>query len=220
MALNAMDKAIPDLERAVKAISDESTQDSLYARYFLSMCYEHERDIDKAIAQWEMISGQKKNFRDVGEKLAQYQELRGNDNLKDYLTASQPEFMELCRSLADKVLDLHITDSKMSGDCCEIKAIENESAKWRNTRKMPRLMRFFRGTDPLDEEKVRSILEDAKADNMPKAALFSNAGFSKSAIEYASSRSVELCGKEKLEELLRKISHAKPARRPSKTASA
>jgi len=208
MALKAMDKAIPDLERAVKSITDEASQDSLYARYFLAMCYEQERNLEKAMAQWELIYNQKKNFRDVGEKLASYQDVRTDDTLKDYLTSGSPSFIELCETLVTSALDLHITDTQQLDDGCQIKAIDGESSKWRNTRKMPRLFRFYRLPDPIEEEKVRSIIEDARQENIPKTALFSSSGFSQKAADFATLRSVELIGKEKLEALLKKASQA------------
>jgi hypothetical protein len=54
----------------------EAEPDSLYARYFLAMCYEKTKEYTKAIAQWDKIYAQKKNFRDVGEKLNHYNEYR------------------------------------------------------------------------------------------------------------------------------------------------
>jgi tetratricopeptide (TPR) repeat protein len=76
MALKMVDKAIPELERAVNAIEDEAGADSLYARYFLAMCFEKKQEYSRAIAQWDKIYAHKKNFRDVGEKLTQYQQYR------------------------------------------------------------------------------------------------------------------------------------------------
>jgi len=76
MSLRMFDKAIAELERAVNIINKEDEGDSLYARYFLAMCYEKTREFAKAIAQWEKIYAQKKSFRDVGEKLAQYAEYK------------------------------------------------------------------------------------------------------------------------------------------------
>ena len=204
MALNAPEKAIPDLERAVKAITDESAQDSLYARYFLGICYEGTRNIDKAIAQWDAIMSQKKNFRDVGERLSKYQDIRTDDTMKDYMTASPEELLAMCAGAVTSALELSVKESQNIDDGCEIKAIENESAKWRNTRKMPRLIRFYRTPDPVDEEKVRSILDDAKAANMPKTMIFSSSGFSRDAINYASSRPCELLNADKLKEMLEK----------------
>jgi tetratricopeptide (TPR) repeat protein len=206
MALNAMDKAIPDLERAVNAITDESAQDSLYARYFLSLCYEKIRNMDKAIGQWEKIAAVKKNFKDITEKLAQYQDLRTDDNMKDYYSSSQGEFMEICKALTSQALDLNVKNGKAIPDGCELIAIENDAAKWKNVRKAPRLLRFFRSPDPVEESKIRDILDDAKNQNMPRSAVFTSSGFTGSALEYANSRPVELFNNEKLRELLQKIS--------------
>ncbi|MCL2381570.1 MAG: tetratricopeptide repeat protein [Treponema sp.] len=76
MSLRMMEKAIVELERAVNVINKDDESESLYARYFLAMCYEKTQEFDKAIAQWEHIYAQKKSFRDVGEKLTQYIEYR------------------------------------------------------------------------------------------------------------------------------------------------
>jgi len=76
MSLKMIDKATQELERAVNNIVKEAEPDSLYARYFLAMCYEKTKEYAKAIAQWDKIYAQKRNFRDVGEKLAQYSEYR------------------------------------------------------------------------------------------------------------------------------------------------
>jgi tetratricopeptide (TPR) repeat protein len=217
MALNAPEKAIPDLERAAGSITDEGAQDGLYARYFLGLCYEKIRDLDKAIVQWEKIYAQKKNFRDVGEKLAQYQELRSDDNIKDYLTSAPADFMELCKAAVNQVMDLHVQNAKNLSDGCELKAIESDSAKWRNVRKMPLLIRFYRNPDPVDEPKVRSILDDAKDNNITRAALITSSEFTRAALDYANSRPVELFNKEKLQALLQGISlnqPKNPARRP------
>jgi tetratricopeptide (TPR) repeat protein len=74
MSLRMFDKATAELERAVNVITKEDDSDSLYARYFLAMCYERAKEYGKAVAQWELIYARKKAFRDVGEKLTQYSE--------------------------------------------------------------------------------------------------------------------------------------------------
>jgi tetratricopeptide (TPR) repeat protein len=72
MAQNDTGRAAGDLERAVGSIKNEGNNDSLYARYFLGLCYEKGGEIDKAVAQWEQVYAQKKGFKDVGEKLSRY----------------------------------------------------------------------------------------------------------------------------------------------------
>jgi tetratricopeptide (TPR) repeat protein len=203
MSLNAPDKAIPDLERAIRSITTESAQESLYARYFLAMCYEKTRNIDGAIIQWDKIHSTKQGFRDVEAKLAQYQELRTDDAVKDFLSANQQGFMTICTKLITSGLSLQVKQSRSIPDGGEFVAIENDSEKWRNARKMPRLIRIYRSPELVDDSKIRSILDDAKAQNMVRAAVVSSSGFTGSAIEYAESRSVELFNKDKLQSLLR-----------------
>jgi tetratricopeptide (TPR) repeat protein len=215
MSLNAVDKAIPELERAVRAITDESGQDSLYARYFLAMCFEKTRDIDKAIVQWDKIYAQKKNFRDVGEKLTQYQEFRADDRMKDYLTSGQQEFLELCKAVATQSMDLNVKAVKSIPNGCDIIAMENDSAKWRNVRKTPRLIRFYRMPEMVDEAKIRTVLDDIKNQNMTRGVVVTSSGFSGSALEFANSRPVELYNKEKLQELLHAITGAGDSKRRS-----
>ena len=82
MSLKMLDKAIPELERAVNCIEKEDEPDSLYARYFLAMCFEKQREFTKAITQWDRIYAVKKNFRDVGEKLTQYIEYRQETDME------------------------------------------------------------------------------------------------------------------------------------------
>jgi len=83
ISLKTFDKAITELERGVALITKEADVDSLYVRYFLAMAYELTGDFPKALAQWDKIYAQKKNFRDVGEKLTKYIEYRTTTEEKD-----------------------------------------------------------------------------------------------------------------------------------------
>ncbi|MCL2129025.1 MAG: tetratricopeptide repeat protein [Treponema sp.] len=83
MSLKMMEKAASELERAVNCIQKEDEPDSIYARYFLAMCYEKTQEFTKAVAQWDKIYAIKKNFRDVGEKLTQYIEYRQENTDKE-----------------------------------------------------------------------------------------------------------------------------------------
>ncbi|MDR2767304.1 MAG: tetratricopeptide repeat protein [Treponema sp.] len=203
LALNAPDKAIPDLERAVKAITSEKAQESLFARYFLALCYEKNRDMEKSVEQWSAIHAVKKGFKDVEAKLAQYQDLINDDVVKDFLSAGTQEFMEICKRMIGSGLALQVKSAKTIPDGIEFVAIENENAKWRNTRKQPRLIRIYRSPDLLGDDKIRSILDDAKTQNMVRAMVVTSSGFSNAALQYAENRPVELCNKDKLLALLR-----------------
>jgi tetratricopeptide (TPR) repeat protein len=208
MSANDFGKALPVLERAVAAITDESGQESLYARYFLGLCYEKKREIDQAVAQWEKVYSEKKGFRDVGEKLAQYHDLKadtGGGGIKKYITAGNADFLELCKSIVKNAMGLNVQNAKPGpGGGSEVLAIEGGGDDWQSNRKIPRLIRFYRGNDPAGEEEIRSILDDAREQNIPKAVLVASGGFSRAALDFANNRPVELFGREKLQNMLRK----------------
>jgi len=199
MTLNAIDKAIIDLERAVKSITEEGAQESLFARYFLAMCYEKNRDMLKALEQWEKIHAKKVGFKDVDAKLNQYQDLQNDDAIKDFLSLGNQEFMELCKKLVGSALGLTVKSFQALPDGVEFIAVEDP-----NSRKPPRLVRIYRSPNMVEDSKVRSILDDAKRQNMGRAVLITSAGFTRPALDYAESRPVELFGKEKLQSLLKK----------------
>jgi tetratricopeptide (TPR) repeat protein len=211
LAQNDIPHAQGDLEKAVGAIEDERSNDSLFARYFLSLCYEKRREIDKAMVQWERIYSQKKGFKDVGEKISQYREFKSagptpgrqtGGDMKQYITANNSDFVELCKAIVKEAMELQVQSAKSISDGTEVLALEGDSAKF--ARKMPQLIRFYRGNSPADEGEIRSILDDAKEQNITKTAVVASAGFSSAALEFATSRPVELFGKEKLQTLLRK----------------
>ncbi|MCL1928518.1 MAG: tetratricopeptide repeat protein [Treponema sp.] len=199
LALNSIEKAIPDLERAVKSITEEKAQESLFARYYLAMCYEKIHEMEKAIEQWDKISTYKTGFKDVDAKLAQYQEMREDDAVKDFLSAGNQEFEEICKKLVATAFSLAVKSTKPIPDGVELIAIENATS-----RKPPRLVRIYRSPDMVDDSKIRSILDDAKLQNMGRAVVMTSTGFTRPGLEYAEQRPIELFGKDKLQSLLKK----------------
>ncbi|HTX74004.1 MAG TPA: tetratricopeptide repeat protein [Rectinemataceae bacterium] len=206
MSQGALDKAISELERAVKLIKDETAAEALYARYFLAMCYEKTRNLDKAIEQWERIYAKKPGFRDVAEKLTQYQEYRTDDRMKDFLTCGKEEFVELCKAIVQGPMSLSIRDIGDVSNGVDIIAVEGESEKWMGAKKLPRLIRFLRVSDNLDDGAVRSLLDQMKKLGVVRGCITTSAGFTRTALEFAENRSVELLTKEKLQELLARAS--------------
>jgi tetratricopeptide (TPR) repeat protein len=207
MSMNNFDRAVAELERAVKLSDDAGSQDTLFARYFLSICHEKNRRIELAIEQWEKIFAKKSNFRDVAEKLSQYQEFRQDDRIKDYMVAGQEEFLELCRKLVQNSLGLSIQDMGPVQNGCQVIAVENQS-KWRNARKIPKLIRFMRVPETVDESTVRSLNEEMRKQNITRGILITSSNFSRLALDFAESRPIELHNKERLQELLRSADSA------------
>jgi len=204
MSQGSYENAVIELERAVKLIKDESSSEALYGRYFLSLCFEKLKNLDRAIEQWEIIYARKPQFRDVAEKLSHYQEYRTDDHMKDYLTSGREDFVILCKSVASEALSLAVRDVVETPNGVDLIAVENESDKWIGAKKMPRLLRFLRVSEPLDESSIRSLLENMKKLAIVRGALITSSGFSRSAMDFAENRPVELFNKDKLQELLKK----------------
>jgi len=203
LAIKNYSRAQNELERAIK-ISDEDAEspELMHARYFLSVCYERTRNLDKAIEQWELLYAQKRTFRDVAEKLSQYQELRGDDRIKDFITESPEDFEETCKKLIE-VMNLTITDYVSLDEGCQITAVERSAGQWRNTRKFPKILQILRTPDTIDLPSVRNLHELMKKTGITRGYFISSSNFTRSAYEFTESRPIDLIPREKLQDMLK-----------------
>jgi tetratricopeptide (TPR) repeat protein len=193
-------RAQAELERAVKMSTEESSNETIFTRYLLAYCYEQDKKYDEAIAQWEKINAKKPNFRDVPAKLAQYQDLRNDDHMKDYLTSGGDDFVALCRGIIEK-MGLQVLDANFLENGLEMLAGES-TAKWRNTKKLPSVFWFLQETDTVEESVVRTLHEKVKGGNFNRGILIVSATISRGAKEFAESRPIDLVDKDKLQNLL------------------
>jgi tetratricopeptide (TPR) repeat protein len=202
LSMNNVEKAVIDLERAVRLGGSDGSAEVLFGRYLLAEAYERTRVLDKAITQWEQIYQKKPGYRDVAAKLSQYQDLRTDDRMKDYLTANPADFQEICRAVVTS-MGLAVRDVSDVQNGCQVIAVDDES-KWRNARKLPTVIRFLRVPEVVQDTTARSVYEQARKMNVNRAIIVTSSGFSRKAAEFAETRPIDLLGKERLQELLRK----------------
>lgn len=201
MEMNNVEQAVLELERAIGQTKDPADSDTLWAHYFLATCYERMRKIERAIEHWEAVYKVKPGFQDVAEKISQYQELRQDDVVKDFLTASQTDFRQMCEKATAK---MGFTVQSISDDVDGAKVIAVEAkTNWRNTKAMPHLIRFVRKAELIDEATVRETQEEMKSQNINRAAIVASSSFSRMALDYAESRPINLLDKDKLQKLLK-----------------
>lgn len=172
------------------------------------MCHEKSRNIDKAIEQWENIYAVKKSFKDVAEKLSQFQELRENDSMKDFLTSSNKIFLDLCKNILE-VMNLSISDQSLTKLGCQVIATEKTTGQWRNTKKMPWLINFYRITENIDQPQVREFHEELQNLKASRGIMVTSSVFTRAAKDFTESRPIELIDKAKLQELLDKAEKIK-----------
>lgn len=204
LVVNRYDNAAVDFQRAIDLDKTDSIPETLYARYFLGMCYEKSRKIDKAIEQWEAIYKRNKGFRDVSAKLSEYKDLQANDYLKDYLTCSNEEFPLICKNATTKALNLQILTCDQKKWGCQISAVNKGDDSWMSVRKQVIMIRFYRDPEPVADQQVIEALDNMKSQNYVKGYMFSSSGFTTTAKRYAENRPIELIEKQKLEAVLSK----------------
>lgn len=204
-ALKDMDRAAMEYERAIKASKDESSQETLYARYFLAACYEKNRKIENALEQWQKIASQNKSFKDVSAKISEYKELQTSDQMKEFLTASDDTFIEICTKMLAQGYNLAPTKTNKSRSGCTMIATQIKKENWMNTREQIFIIYISRDSEPVSEQIARKLFEEVKARGYVKAMIFSCSDFPPSVIQFAQERPIELIGKEKLIEVLSKV---------------
>ena len=200
LATNDVDRAATELNRALKLIDTPNSPEALSAHYHLATCYERQRNIGGAIDHWEKIYTVRPSFHDVAEKLTQYQELHQDDVIKDFLTASKSEFLHICKQVTTALgFDTQQVNEHKDG----IDVIASEpKVNWRNTRSMPRLIRFIQIAQPVEEATVREVLEEMRKQNLSRSIIVTSSRFSRLASNFAESRPIELYDKGQLTQLL------------------
>lgn len=202
MEMNNLEQAVSELERAVNTTRDPDEGDILWAHYFLATCYERLRKIEHAIEHWEAVYRIKPGFQDVAEKIGQYQDLRQDDHVKDFLTASQTEFRSICERIT-AVMGYTAQSIEDQENGVQMIVVES-GGNWRSSKKMPRILQFIRVADVVDEATVRQIHETMRTKGLTRAMIVSSSTFSRTALDFSESRPLELYNKDKLQEFLKK----------------
>lgn len=196
-------EAMIELERALSFVTVED-EISIEIRYVLANCYEKGRDLPRAIEQWETIENFKKGYRDVTAKLNSYEDLRTDDKLKDFLTASKDAFMDMCKRLIVAMGFDILEVIPIDDDSVDFLATEPEG-KWRNTKRSNRCIKLRRDSAQVNEVLVRQIQEDMKKVQANRGIIISTAGFTPSAMEFALTRPIDLVDRKQLTVHLKKI---------------
>ena len=206
MDANSLEKAAFEFDRALKlTTAKNSSADTLRLRYAAATCYEKMRDLDHAIEQWEAIRAVSPNFKDVAEKLGQYSDLRSNDYMKEFLTAGPEAFLKLCKAITEKAFSLSVQSQKEIKQGCAIIALEDNSEKWMNVRKQPKLFIYSRDSEIISDGFLRSLHEQMKTQNVVRAVVITSSGLSRAAMTFAENRPIELIDKDKFETMLKNL---------------
>jgi tetratricopeptide (TPR) repeat protein len=196
-------QAIDELGRAAAA-GEEDLPVTLATHHLLAQCFEASKDIVHAVEQWEKIYEKNPKYKDVAEKLAMYSDLRTDDKLKDFLIAPQQKFQEYSTRIVES-MGLAVQDVFMKNqDLVELYALETQS-KWRNQKKAPSIIKVYRSIDPIGYDTIRALYDQMRRMNANRSICIAASKFTRTALEFAQIRPIELIDKDELTKILQGI---------------
>lgn len=202
MEMGQLDRACHLFEGHIKGISVENSI-TISMRYNLATMYEAKRNIIGAIEQWEKVAKIKPSYLDVQEKLAEYEDLRMDDHIKDFMVASGESFHVICQNIVEAFGYQIIKEEQLGDEQVEYLAVEPGN-KWRNTRKIRVYFIIMRRSSKLEEREVANMIDNMKTNKTMKVICVSVAGYTEGAKTYSESRPVDLIDKERFTKILQK----------------
>jgi tetratricopeptide (TPR) repeat protein len=201
LEMNDTDGAKVDFERGLK-YSNEENNTTVAIRYTLGMVYERERRLLEAVEQWEKVAQLKPNYQDVQMKLAQYEDLRVDDRLKDLLTSTPTTFEIMCQNLL-KQMGYEVIESKLQNDdTLDIVGVER-SQKWRNVKGGRVLVKVSRSHDEIHDDEIAKMVENLKLVHGIRGIYITTGKFTPQAIRYSENRPVDLYDRQKITHVMR-----------------
>jgi tetratricopeptide (TPR) repeat protein len=202
--LEEYENAVDEFKKGISSATARDQSVLLAIRYALAALYEKHGKIADAIEQWEAVHRADSNYKDVQKKLDQYQDLRADDNMKDFLVSPLPIFEGICveivRHLGYDIIEIQHQSSSVTSVI---------GAPGRNSvRSMVRqhvYFKIFRDAVSLGLTAVKSLLEEAKQARCIKAVCISPFTFRPEAVEFVLPRQIDLIGGPKLSKILREI---------------
>ena len=192
-------RAITELDRGTK-FAKPMTDQWFNLRYLLATAAEKNKDMRVAIENWEQIEGLKPGFRDVREKLKQYADFRVDDSIKDFMIANNNEFENLCRKMLEA---MHFTVSSITlKNEATVHAIGLDEENRRTGKNRTQFL-ILRDMEPLGENRVREFQESMRSNNASRGVILTTGDISSSALDFASSRPIDLLDTMKMVQYLK-----------------
>lgn len=199
------DKAISELERGLQYTlkGDETYLD---LKYLIAACAEKNRDLDRAVKNWDEIHTYRPDFRDVKAKLQQYAEYRTHDTIKDFIIAGVSSFESIVRKIVEN-LKYEIIDLQLLNDnLIRVTVVEDVYQK-KLVRRQNIAIQVQREVQPVTEKAVRDFVEFIKETRAIKGILMVTSEVTPGALAYIASRPVEIFDTGRMSELLQPILH-------------
>lgn len=208
--LQIWDKARDAFERVLRFFREQDIpeEDCLDIYYKLGVCYENLGNIKKAVEMWEKVYNYDPAYADVEIRLESYKNLAEDDPIRDFLLTPASQIEKKTREIVRK-MGYKVKSSKLyNPDEVDVTATDDKEDL--------HLFSFKRWIHPVGDmvvKEVRTKMLDLEA---IKAHIFTCGDFTRSAVEYAESRQIELYPRDAFREILRTVT---AAQKPSDSVS-
>jgi tetratricopeptide (TPR) repeat protein len=202
--MDEYENAVDEFKKGISSATPRDQNVLLATRYLLANLYELRGKLAEAIEQWELINRVNSNYKEVPHKLDEYQDLRADDNMKDFLVSPIPVFegicLEIIRHLGYDAADIRHQSSSITN----IIASPNSSTM-RSVSRQYVYFKIYREAVSLGLNAIKTLLEEAKKVRCNRAICISPFKFRPEALEFALPRQIDLIGGEKLSKILKDI---------------
>lgn len=196
-------QAMAELEKGIK-LAPKNGEAELNLRYYLAHAAESMRDLQTAINNWLIVYELRPDFKDVKQKLKDYEEFRVDDDLKDFMIASPAQFEDISHKLVE-AMGYTVVELKLLDDSSIDMLAAEQAAKFRNVRKNNRIIKIRRTTDVTPESTIEQMHEEMRNNNANLGIFITTGEFSNAAQKYAQSRPIDLMNRAALSKLFNQL---------------
>jgi tetratricopeptide (TPR) repeat protein len=176
----------------------------LELKYRLADVYLKTGELSGAIRLWKEINTLQPNYKDVAEKINQFQEVHTNRFMQTFLMGASSEFITLCRRIATRYYANSNTKlvniSLRKGEYADILA-HVRTPQWEDQV----LFRFVRSQGAVGELLLRDLYVRAKDIRAPRAVCVIGGTFTEQALGFVEARMIDVVEKDDLFKILKKL---------------
>jgi tetratricopeptide (TPR) repeat protein len=176
----------------------------LELKYRLAEVYLKTGELSGALRLWKEINTLRPDYKDVSQKIGQFQEVNANRFLQTFLMGESSEFVTLCRRIANryyggassKLIDINLRKGEYADILAHVR-----TAQWEDQV----LFRFVRSQGAIGEFLLRDLYVHAKDIHAPRAVCITSGVFTEQARGFVEARMIDLVEKDDLIKRLKKL---------------
>jgi tetratricopeptide (TPR) repeat protein len=176
----------------------------LELKYRLAGVHLKSGNVEEALRLWREINTLQPNYKDVSDKISQFQEVTTSKFLQTFLMGASSEFITLCRRIAGryyanattKLVDINLRKGEHADILTHVR-----TQKWEEQV----LFRFVRSQGAIGELLLRDLYLQAKELHAPRAVCVTAGVFTEQARAFVEARMIDLVEKDGLFKTLQKL---------------